>query len=528
MSTSHYLLANPFAGQNIGHLRLAVVGDSGVGKTMFARQFVETLPEVLSHDWEPLRPTKAKKTNSKDAPDQNDDQGDNDQDADDDNESKEEEEDDDDDFDYVRTEALTEKFSSTMMEIPWDNMDADDEVPARNLVFLDTPGYGSVVDARTNFKLFMNYVGQTFEEKNSRISPFMEVSNNELMRSLVTGVGAHKFIDICFYLILHRLKPIDVEYMRMISEKANVVPIIAKADTQSEQEVRDLKVTVLKKLKEQGVSIYTFRIDYDRLIRQAEAGQAGGPPFAVSNVAPKPISDDADDQIPFKHAENELPLLRKLVLETQITNIRQFTVKKFINWRGKHLAQQPLQQQPSPYAYPYQQQVTLGKKNAYTFKLQEQDSITPLKEPSLDPTIHTISKKMSYTRQEEDGKDVIMFMEPSEATTPSKDTTSSSSESSKDQSAAFNPETGEINWDCPCLGGMAQPPCGDAFKEAFSCFVYSTAEPKGVDCVDKFKAMQDCFRAHPEVYADQLDDDDEEEEEGDKKEEDVKDETKNV
>ncbi|KAF9373795.1 Oxidoreductase [Mortierella sp. AD011] len=115
---------------------------------------------------------------------------------------------------------------------------------------------------------------------------------------------------------------------------------------------------------------------------------------------------------------------------------------------------------------------------------------------------------MSYTREEEDGKDVIMFMEPSEATTPDK----SSSSDSKDQSAAFNPETGEINWDCPCLGGMAQPPCGDTFKEAFSCFVFSTAEPKGVDCVEKFKAMQDCFRAHPEVYADQLDNDDDEDE----------------
>jgi len=88
---------NPFAGQNIGYLRLAVVGDSGVGKTSFARQFTETLPEVLSHDWEPL--------------DANED-------------------------DYKRTDVLIEKFSSTMMEIPWDNMDADDEVPAKNLVFV--------------------------------------------------------------------------------------------------------------------------------------------------------------------------------------------------------------------------------------------------------------------------------------------------------------------------------------------------------------------------------------------------------
>jgi intermembrane space import and assembly protein 40 len=52
---------------------------------------------------------------------------------------------------------------------------------------------------------------------------------------------------------------------------------------------------------------------------------------------------------------------------------------------------------------------------------------------------------------------------------------------------AFNAETGEINWECPCLGGMAHGPCGEEFRAAFSCFVYSTEEPKGVECIDKFK-----------------------------------------
>jgi intermembrane space import and assembly protein 40 len=60
-------------------------------------------------------------------------------------------------------------------------------------------------------------------------------------------------------------------------------------------------------------------------------------------------------------------------------------------------------------------------------------------------------------------------------------------EEEADQQGAFNPETGEINWDCPCLGGMAHGPCGEEFKAAFSCFVYSTEEPKGVDCIDNFK-----------------------------------------
>ncbi|KAI1128994.1 hypothetical protein F5Y10DRAFT_239300, partial [Nemania abortiva] len=77
------------------------------------------------------------------------------------------------------------------------------------------------------------------------------------------------------------------------------------------------------------------------------------------------------------------------------------------------------------------------------------------------------------------------------------------------QQGAFNPETGEINWDCPCLGGMAHGPCGEEFKAAFSCFVYSKEEPKGMDCIDKFQHMQDCFRLHPEVYGDELADDEE-------------------
>ncbi|CUM66141.1 uncharacterized protein PRCAT00003798001 [Priceomyces carsonii] len=76
--------------------------------------------------------------------------------------------------------------------------------------------------------------------------------------------------------------------------------------------------------------------------------------------------------------------------------------------------------------------------------------------------------------------------------------------------SAYNPETGEINWDCPCLGGMAHGPCGEEFKEAFSCFIYSESEPRGIECIKKFQNMRDCFKQHPEHYAEELrgDDDD--------------------
>ncbi|KAL3899137.1 MAG: hypothetical protein SGCHY_002253 [Lobulomycetales sp.] len=80
---------------------------------------------------------------------------------------------------------------------------------------------------------------------------------------------------------------------------------------------------------------------------------------------------------------------------------------------------------------------------------------------------------------------------------------------------AYDPETGTINWDCPCIAGMVEPPCGDLFKAAFSCFVYSEAEPKGADCIEQFREMQACFQAHPEKYAVSDEDDDNDEDEDD-------------
>lgn len=77
------------------------------------------------------------------------------------------------------------------------------------------------------------------------------------------------------------------------------------------------------------------------------------------------------------------------------------------------------------------------------------------------------------------------------------------SQSTLSTTSAIDPETGEIDWECPCLAEVLKPPCGEAFKAAFSCFVKSTAEPKGEDCLSLFVEMNRCHLAHPEIYAPQ-------------------------
>ncbi len=69
---------------------------------------------------------------------------------------------------------------------------------------------------------------------------------------------------------------------------------------------------------------------------------------------------------------------------------------------------------------------------------------------------------------------------------------------------------GSINWSCPCLGGMATGPCGPEFREAFSCFHYSTEEPKGADCFEQFNAMHECMGNYPDLYDKDNDDDEDE------------------
>lgn len=120
---------------------------------------------------------------------------------------------------------------------------------------------------------------------------------------------------------------------------------------------------------------------------------------------------------------------------------------------------------------------------------------------------------MSYCKEFNDGKDKVMFMSKEELAEPSKIELTST-----EPAPGLILENGDINWNCPCLGGMATGPCGVEFREAFSCFHYSEADPKGSDCYDAFSTMQSCFAKYPTVYnkSNTGDDDDEDLDEVDK------------
>lgn len=108
---------------------------------------------------------------------------------------------------------------------------------------------------------------------------------------------------------------------------------------------------------------------------------------------------------------------------------------------------------------------------------------------------------MSYCRTE--GKDKIIFVTAEDHAKPSTVTLSE-----PENSPGLILPNGDINWNCPCLGGIATGPCGVEFREAFSCFHYSKADPKGSDCVGTFQTMQECMSKYPTLYKSMNEDDD--------------------
>ncbi|XP_020502498.1 mitochondrial intermembrane space import and assembly protein 40-B isoform X2 [Labrus bergylta] len=105
---------------------------------------------------------------------------------------------------------------------------------------------------------------------------------------------------------------------------------------------------------------------------------------------------------------------------------------------------------------------------------------------------------MSSLRQE--GKDRIIFVTKEDHAAPSNAELVEEDPDDPYEERGLILPSGEINWSCPCLGGMASGPCGTEFKEAFSCFHYSKEEVKGSDCLDQFRSMQGCMQRYPELY----------------------------
>ncbi|XP_002738912.2 septin-2-like [Saccoglossus kowalevskii] len=115
------------------------------------------------------------------------------------------------------------------------------------LTVVDTPGYGDAINNSDCFKPIIKYIDEQYER-------YLQDESGLNRRNIVDNR-----VHCCFYFISptgHGLKPLDIEFMRALHHKVNVVPVIAKSDTLTKKEVWKLKNKIVGEIEENGISMY--------------------------------------------------------------------------------------------------------------------------------------------------------------------------------------------------------------------------------------------------------------------------------
>lgn len=117
------------------------------------------------------------------------------------------------------------------------------------LTVVDTPGFGDSVDNSNCWQPVIDYIEKQYNEYLN--------GESRVNRKTMPDTRVH----CCLYFISpngHGLKSLDIEFMKRLHEKVNIVPLIAKSDTMTSDECRDFKKTILNEIAQHRIRIYEF------------------------------------------------------------------------------------------------------------------------------------------------------------------------------------------------------------------------------------------------------------------------------
>uniref|UniRef100_A0AAX7TB21 Septin n=1 Tax=Astatotilapia calliptera TaxID=8154 RepID=A0AAX7TB21_ASTCA len=167
-----------------------------------------------------------------------------------------------------------ERINQTV-EIIKHTVDIEEKGVKLKLTIVDTPGFGDAVNNNECWKPITDYIDQQFEQY------FRDESG--LNRKNIQDNRVH----CCLYFIPpfgHGLRPVDVEFMKALHEKVNIIPLIAKADCLTPNEIKKLKDRIREEIDKFGIKVYQFPecdSDEDEEFKQLDKELKECTPFAV-------------------------------------------------------------------------------------------------------------------------------------------------------------------------------------------------------------------------------------------------------
>ncbi|XP_028129297.1 protein peanut-like [Diabrotica virgifera virgifera] len=117
------------------------------------------------------------------------------------------------------------------------------------LTVVDTPGFGDAVDNSNCWTPIIEFIESKYEDYFS--------SEMGVTKKTMPDPRVH----CCLYFIQpsgHGLKPLDIEFMKRLCTKVNIIPVIAKGDTLTADECVLFKKQILNEIAQNKIKIYEF------------------------------------------------------------------------------------------------------------------------------------------------------------------------------------------------------------------------------------------------------------------------------
>ncbi|KAK7207753.1 cell division control protein 3/GTP binding protein [Myxozyma melibiosi] len=153
------------------------------------------------------------------------------------------------------------------------------------LTVVDTPGFGDLINNDDAWRPIVSNVEQRFDS-------FLE-GENTYNRSKVTDSRIHA----CIYFIAptgHSLKALDVEVMKKLHHRVNLIPVIAKSDIMSDEEITAFKARIRADLEHHKINIFEtprYELDSDKSMEE-KTSIMSKIPFAIVGASSEITTPD--------------------------------------------------------------------------------------------------------------------------------------------------------------------------------------------------------------------------------------------
>ncbi|KAN0071675.1 Septin domain containing protein [Elaphomyces granulatus] len=155
-------------------------------------------------------------------------------------------------------------------------VELDEEGTRISLTIVDTPGFGDQIDNEASFSEIVGYLERQYDDilaEESRIKRNPRFRDNRVHALLyfITPTG-------------HGLRELDIELMKRLSPRVNVIPVIGKADALTPAELAESKKLVMEDIEHYRIPVYNFPYDIeedDEDTVEENAELRGLMPFAI-------------------------------------------------------------------------------------------------------------------------------------------------------------------------------------------------------------------------------------------------------